>query len=605
MKDIINLLHLIKPHWKKAILNILLDIFSIIFSLFSLTLVVPFLNILFNNTPLVTAPMQFSLSAKVLQHNLYYFISEMIRNKGSLSALLFVCILVISASFFKNLFLYLARIYNISIRNNVAFTLQKKLQNKIIRLPLKFFSEEKKGDLISRFSGDVSQIKTSVTESLNVVFRDPINILIFLVYLFYSNIYLTIIVILSLPLIGLMIGRIGKSLKRNSIKGQKVLGFLVSEMEETITGLRIIKAFNAENKMAKKFEIMNVKYFKLMNKVERIVSLANPVSEFLGTIVVIGIMYLGGTLILTENKTMTSEEFIAFIVIFSQILTPAKNLTAGIYNIKKTSGSIKRINEILEAQDKIVEIENPVKIEEFKNKIEFKNVSFKYDNDYILKNINLVIEKGKTIALVGESGSGKSTLVDLIPRFYDIEEGEILIDNINIKNLSLKSLRNLMGNVNQTSILFNDTIENNIAFGVEKYTPEEIENSAKVANAFDFINEKPEKYQTNIGDAGSKLSGGQRQRLSIARAVMKNPPIMILDEATSALDTESEKLVQDALEKLMKNRTSIVIAHRLSTVKNADEICVLQNGEIIERGKHFDLIKNNKTYKRLCDLQMV
>jgi len=605
MKDVLNLLKYIKPYWKKVILNVSFDIFSIIFSLFSLTLVVPFLNILFNNTELVTQPMDFSFSAKVLQHNLYYFISNLIITKGSIAALFFVCILVICASFFKNLFLYLARIYNISIRNNVAFTLQQQIQNKIIRLPLKFFSDEKKGDLISRFSSDVAQIKTSVTESIGVVFRDPINILIFLIYLFYSNVYLTIIVIFSLPVIGLIIGRIGKSLKRNSLKGQKIMGVLVSELEETITGLRIIKAFNAENKMAKKFEIMNTKYFKLMNKIERIVTLSNPLSEFLGTIVVIGIMYLGGSLILRQNNSMTSEEFIAFIVIFSQILTPAKNMTAGFYNIRKTSGSINRINEILDAQDKIVEVENPIKIEEFKSKIEFKNVSFKYDKVYVLKNINIVIEKGKTVALVGESGSGKSTLVDLIPRFFDIEEGEILIDNINIKNLRLKDLRNLMGNVNQTSILFNDTIENNISFGVDKYTHDEIENSAKVANAYDFINEKPEKYQTNIGDTGSKLSGGQRQRISIARAVMKNPPIMILDEATSALDTESEKLVQDALEKLMKNRTSIVIAHRLSTVKNADEICVLQNGEIIERGKHNDLIINNKTYKRLCDLQMV
>lgn len=604
MKDIIALLRFVKSYWHLAALSILLTIFSVIFGLFSYTMVIPFLQILFDNTERVTEMVEWSLTIEALQHNFYYYLSEFIVNKGELAALMFVSVVVIIASFFKNGFLYFSRFFVVPMRNGVAFDLQQKVINKILNLPIGYFSDERKGDIITRFSNDIHQIKLSVNENITMLIKDPITIAISLVYLFSSNYQLTLIVLVCLPLIGFLIGRVGRSLKRKSIRGQKMLGNLVSEIEETITGLRIIKAFTAEKKVTDKFSISNKNFRLLMNKIERIVTLSNPLSEFLGTVVVVFIMYFGGTLILGENGNFSSEEFIAYLVVFSQILTPAKSITSSYYNIRKASGSITRINELINIEEKIIEIDNPIEIKEFKNNIEFKNVSFKYDEKYVLDNINLKIEKGKTIALVGESGSGKSTLVDLIPRFYDIQEGEILIDGINIKNLKLKSLRELMGNVNQVSILFNDTIENNIAFGLENYRIEEVVTASKIANAYEFIQEKPDKFQTNIGESGSKLSGGQKQRISIARAVMKNPPILILDEATSALDTESEKIVQDALDNLMKNRTTIVIAHRLSTVKNADEICVLNQGKIVERGKHNDLIEKNGIYKRLCDLQM-
>jgi len=604
MKDIVELLKYSKPYWKNAMLSIIFTIFSVIAGLLSFTMAIPFLQILFKSTEGINSMVTWDLTFASLKHNFYYYISQLIVEKGELAALLFVSIIVIIASFFKNGLYYLSRHYVIPLRNGVAYDLQEKVYKKILSLPLKFFSNERKGDIITRFSNDIHQIKLSVNENITMLIKDPITIIISLIYLFSASYQLTIIVLISLPIIGLLIGRVGRSLKRKSIRGQEIMSNLVSEIEETVTGLRIIKAFTAEKQVYDRFMVSNKNFRHLMNKIERIVTLSNPLSEFLGTIVVILIMYIGGIFVLGNNSTLSSEEFIAYLIVFSQILVPAKSLTSSYYAIRKSSGSIYRIQELLNIEETITEKENPVEIKDFNESIEFKNVSFKYEEKYVLKNINLKIEKGTTVALVGESGSGKSTLVDLIPRFYDIDEGEILIDGVNIKDLKIKSLRELMGNVNQVSILFNDTIENNIAFGLENYEFDEVINSTKVANAFEFIDEKPEKFQTNIGDAGGKLSGGQKQRLSIARAVMKNPPILILDEATSALDTESEKLVQEALDNLMKNRTTIVIAHRLSTIKNADLICVLQNGEIIERGNHNELIALNGFYRRLCEMQM-
>jgi len=603
MKDIIQLLKYVKPFWKYAVLSVIFTILSVLFGLFSYTMVIPFLQILFDNTQKVTTFVEWDFTLNTMKHNFSYYISNLIVTKGELAALLFVSILVVVASFLKNVFLYISRYYIVPMRNGVAYNLQESVFKKIINLPLKYFNEERKGDIITRFSNDIHQIKLSVNENITMLIKDPISVIISLIYLFTLNYQLTILVLISLPIVGLLIGRAGRSLKRRSIRGQKLLGQLVSEIDETITGMRVIKAFTAEQKVSTKFMKSNHQFKILMNKVERTVALSNPLSEFLGTIVLITLMYVGGTLILSSKSTLTSEEFIAFLIVFSQILVPAKSITSSYYNIRKASGSISRVNEILNVQETIIESDSPVEVTDFQNSIEFRNVSFKYEDTYVLKNINLKIEKGKTIALVGESGSGKSTLVDLIPRFHDVSEGEVLFDGVDIKHLKIKSLRQFMGNVNQVSILFNDTIENNIAFGVNTFNSQEVEAAAKVANAYEFIAEKPEKFATNIGDSGGKLSGGQKQRLSIARAVLKNPPIMILDEATSALDTESEKLVQDALDNLMQNRTTIVIAHRLSTVKKADEICVLSKGEITERGTHDELLRLNGTYRKLHDLQ--
>ena len=437
-----------------------------------------------------------------------------------------------------------------------------------------------------------------------MLFKDPIQIIVFLSYMIYTSWELTCVSFLVLPFIAIVIGRIGKSLKDTSGKGQAAAGEMLTIMEETLGGLRIIKAFVAEGKMKERFKKINDKVYRLQNKIMRKHSLASPLSEFLGILAFTFILVIGGYLILVKgDNTFTSSEFIAYLVIFTQILNPAKDLARTFNTIQKGMASLDRVNAILDDMSTVPEIEKPVRINDFNSSIEFRNVSFRYNEKYVLRNINLKIEKGKTVALVGQSGSGKSTLVDLLPRFWDVEEGEILIDGINIKNYKLSDLRALMGNVNQESILFNDTIRNNIAFGVESASDEEVTAAAQVANATDFIKEKIEGYDYTVGDRGGKLSGGQRQRISIARAVLKNPPILILDEATSALDTESERLVQDALVNLMKNRTSIVIAHRLSTIRNADEICVLQNGEIIERGRHDELLAQNGTYKKLCELQ--
>jgi len=541
-----------------------------------------------------------------LQHNMFYILSIVIAKFGAIYALVFISAIVVTASLLKNGFLYGHKHVLAPMMNGVARDYQKKIFTKFVTLPLAFFTEERKGNLMSRMTNDVNEVRLSIQHLFNMLFVSPLSLFFFLGFLFYTSYQLTSFVLVFLPIMGFIIIKISRTLKSHSYLGQQVQGDILTNTDEAISGLRIIKAFNAENKAIGRFNKITDKYVKILNKVERRIWLASPMSEFMATIIVMVIMYVGGILVLGDNAKLSSEVFIAYLVVFSQVIPPAKSIINSYYSTVKGVAAMQRIEEILTIEDKIQNIENPILKEDFDNKIEIKNLSFRYDNNFeVLRNVNIEIKKGQTIAIVGESGSGKSTLVDLLPRFFDVENGEILIDGINIKNIDLKKLRNLFGVVSQISILFNDTIENNIAFGVDNYTKEQLEEAAKIANAYEFILEKPEGFQTNIGESGGKLSGGQKQRISIARAVLKNPPVLILDEATSSLDTESEKLVQDALNNIMKNRTAIVIAHRLSTVKNADRIYVLHEGEIIEQGKHDELIALGGTYKRLVDIQMV
>jgi ABC-type multidrug transport system fused ATPase/permease subunit len=493
----------------------------------------------------------------------------------------------------------------VPLRTGVVMDLRNQMYSKILELPLGYFSEERKGDLMSRMSQDIQEIEASVVRSLEMLFKDPIMIIAFMVALFIMSAKLTLFVLVLLPISGLIIGRIGKTLKSTSLAGQRKLGLIMSIVEETLSGLRIIKAFNAEKKMQGRFENTNRLYSNLVMRVFWRQQMASPVSEFLGVTVLVFVLWYGGTMVIEGSDAMKPEALITYLAIFSQIINPAKNVTSAYYNVLKGLASAERIDQILKADIKIYEKPDAMAFGEFRQGVEYRNVSFRYDKDLVLRDINLTIEKGKTIALVGRSGSGKSTLVDLLPRFIDVMEGEVLVDGINVKDFRLKDLRGLMGIVNQQSILFNDTFFNNIAFGLDDAREEDVIAAAKVANAHDFIVENPMGYYTNIGEGGSKLSGGQRQRVSIARAVLKNPPILILDEATSSLDTESERLVQDAMIRLMENRTSIVIAHRLSTVKHADLIVVIDEGRIVEVGKHDELLNiKGGTYRKLHKLQM-
>lgn len=608
MSDLKKFIKIIKPYKKQAFVSVLLNAFSVIFALFTFTLVIPFLRILFNADKQVTEPVAFSFSAESLQHNLFYFLSNLIQTKGITHTLIIFSVIFILASLLKNLFVYLHKYFLAPIMNGIGQEYQKKLYEKFITLRLGFFTQERKGNLIARMTSDVNEIRQNSTNIIVLLFTGPITVLFYLFFLIFSSWQLTIFVFVALPIMGPIITRISRSLKKKAYLGQKIQGEILTNTEETISGLRIIKAFNAEKKAKQKFNKITDSFFKVMNKVQRRIWLASPMSEFMGTLIVMIIIFVGVSLVTKESSTLSSEAFIAYIVVFSQLISPAKKTINAYYSIQKGIASKKRIDEILNAEEKILNSKNAISKKSFTDKIEYSDVDFTYEDDEkteVLHSINIEINKGETIAFVGESGSGKSTLVDLLPRFYDIKSGSIKIDNTDIRDIFIKDLRNLFGVVSQSSILFNDTIQNNIAFGVDEYSEEDLIEAAKIANAYDFIIEKPEKFQTNIGDEGSKLSGGQRQRISIARAVLKNPPILILDEATSALDTESEKLVQDALNKIMKNRTAIVIAHRLSTVKNADRIYVIHEGRIIEQGKHEELIKLEGTYKKLVDMQMV
>ncbi|MFM8433558.1 MAG: ABC transporter ATP-binding protein [Bacteroidota bacterium] len=605
MKNYLRLLGLVRKYKGFAAMNILFNILSVVFSLFSLTMVAPFLNVLFNQDA-VYQPMPWSFSVKVLLNNFNHYLGLYIADHGKLEALTLISMLVVVMFFFKNLFRYLAMYFMSPIRNGVVRDLRNAMFNRILFLPFTYFSNERKGDLIARMTSDVQEIEWSIMQSLEVIFREPITVTLFLTTMLLMSPQLSLFVFILLPVAGLLIGQIGKSLRRTSTKSQSQMGVLLSAIEETLGGLRIIRGFTAEVFTKEKFSRINDEYRRLMVRLYRKRDLSSPMSEFMGACVLVVVMYFGGRLVLSETRSLEPSVFIAFIAIFSQLIPPAKAFTEAYSNVQKGLASAERINRILDAEITIRDNESSRAISGFENSIEYDNVSFAYQregNGWVLQDIRFTVEKGKTIALVGQSGSGKTTLADLLPRFYDIEIGSIRIDGHDIRDLKLHDLRSLMGIVSQESILFNDTVFNNIAFGMPQATTEEVIAAARIANAHDFIDQLPDGYQTNIGDRGGKLSGGQRQRISIARAVLKNPPILILDEATSALDTESERLVQDALSKLMKNRTTIVIAHRLSTIQHADEILVLQQGKIIERGRHGELFSKNGVYKRLCDLQ--
>lgn len=604
MKKYFKIFRFLYPYKWQAIANIFCNILGSLFGLFSLVMVIPFLGFLFKTQQLVLTKPEYTDSfIKYITNFFNYFISTIANDYGAANALMFIIVLVIIASLLKNLFLYFSLWFLAPIRNGVVKDIRNALFHKIMVLPLGYFSDEKKGDIISKMTNDVNEIEVSIIRSLEMFFRDPITIIIYLISLIVMSPSLTLFVLVLLPIAGFIIGRIGKNLKKTSFKGQKRMGTLLSIIEETLGGLRIIKAFNAEKKIQKRFETSNEFYSQLMIKMWRRRDLASPLSEFLGTIVIALVLWYGGRMVINGTSSLDGSGLIGYVALFYMIINPAKSFSTAYFNIIKGLASADRIDSILSAETKIKNIEGAKTIKSFESSIEYRNVSFKYQDDYVLKNVNLTIEKGKTVALVGQSGSGKSTFVDLLPRFYDLEMGEILIDGINIKDYTLESLRDLMGNVNQESILFNETFYNNIAFSVDTSSEEAVSNAAKIANAHDFIVATPNGYYSNVGDRGSKLSGGQRQRVSIARAIFKNPPIMILDEATSALDTESEKLVQEAIENLMKHRTSLVIAHRLSTVRNADLICVLHEGEIVERGKHEELLALNGIYTKLYNLQ--
>lgn len=611
MKNFLYLLRFALPYKRYAILNIVFNLLYVSFALFSFSLLIPFLDILFNKNiadyqlMLAHKPSSFAFSGSGLMAQFNYYIAQTIITQGKFKALIYVCGLVFVFTLFKNIFRYLAMYIVAPLRNGIIHDLRQAMYHKMINLPLSFYSEEKKGDIMSRCTNDVQDIEWSVMQSLEALSREPINIIGFLICLLYMSPQLTLFVFILLPVMGLLIGRVGKQLKRASMQSKEMLGNLLSVIEETLGGLRIIKSFNAKPFMRKRFDDINGEYNALMIRVYRRVDLAGPISETLGVAVLIGVMLYGGNLVLNEG-TLQASVFIAYVAIFSQLIPPIKSFSTAIYNAQKGMASAERINKIVLADNVIHQLQNPVFKTSFDSEINFKNVSFAYtrgDDGMVLKNINLIIPRGKTIALVGQSGSGKTTLADLIPRFHDVSQGELLIDNINIKNYETHSLNSMIGIVSQEAILFNDTVTNNISFGLNDVGNDKIIAAAKAANAHDFIMAMPQGYATNIGDRGTKLSGGQRQRLSIARALLKNPQLLILDEATSALDTESERLVQDALQNLMQNRTSIVIAHRLSTIQHADEIIVLHQGEIVERGTHTALLAQNGTYKKLCDMQ--
>ncbi len=526
--------------------------------------------------------------------------------RGKAFALMFICVAVAAMFLLKNVCRYFAMYFLAPVRNGVVKDLRNMLHQKIMRLPLSWYSNERKGDIISRVTTDVQEVEWSVMSSLEVVFRDPFNIILFVSMMVLISPSLTLFVFVLLPVTGFLIARIGKSLRRTSAKGKAKLGTLLSILEETISGLRIIKAFNAEKNVSDKFQNVNKDFTRISNRMYRKTDLSAPLSEFLGTVAMMVVMYFGGMLVLNHEASLSASAFITYIALFSQIIPPAKSFTQAFYNIQKGLASSERIFAVIDAEETITEDKDAVSVSSFNHKIEYRNVSFAYrkgDAGYVLRSINLTVDQGKTIALVGQSGSGKTTLSDMLPRYYDADAGEILLDGVDVKKIKLHDLRALMGIVSQEAILFNDTVFSNIAFGTNNASEQQVMEAARVANAHDFIMQLPEGYQTNIGDRGSKLSGGQRQRLSIARAVFKNPPVLILDEATSALDTESERLVQDALTKLMQNRTTLVIAHRLSTIQHADEIIVLQKGEIIQRGTHAQLINADGLYKKLYDLQ--
>jgi len=612
MKKLFSVLKYTKDYKKETALNILFNIFFSIFSVFSISLVIPFLELIFkdNDSKLQETVNkglpQLSLSLEGLTDWGYYQMCLMVIEQGKAQTLIVICLVVFFATLFKNASKYFAMYFLAPIRNGVVMDLRNKMMKKSLELPLSYFSDERKGDMMSRMTTDVIEIEWSIMQSLELIFREPLLILISLGTLIFISPFLTLYVFLLLPVAGLVVALVSKSLKSRSAKGKVVFGQLFNIMEETLGALKVIKAFTGERFVQDKFEKVNGEYNKISVGLYRRADLTSPISETVVLGVLLLILYIGGVMVFEGTGGLSGAAFLGYFAVASQIVPPIKQITQAYNNIQKGLASEERIDKILQAENPIVNKTNPTKIDHFSNGIEFNNVSFSYkkgDDGFVLKNINLTIPKGKTIALVGQSGSGKTTLADMIPRFYDTDLGDIKIDGISLKDLEIESLRKQIGVVTQESILFNDTIENNIAFGLDTVDKNKIIEAAKVANAHEFILQQPDGYQTNIGDRGGKLSGGQRQRISIARAILKNPPILILDEATSALDTESERLVQDALNNLMKNRTSIVIAHRLSTIVNADEIVVINKGELAEKGSHKELLEKDGIYKKLFDMQ--
>ena len=607
MKEFLQVLRrFVTPYKKYVALSIVFNILSALLNIFSFAALIPILQILFQTGDAKTATSlmtwDWSNIQEVLMNNLNYYVNDLIAEYGQTTTLLFIGIFLGATTFLKTGAYFLSAATIIPIRTGVVRDIRNQLYHKITSLPLGFFSEERKGDIIARMSGDVQEIENSIMSSLEMLFKNPILIISYFAALIFISWQLTLFTLIIVPIMGWFMGFVGRKLKQDSIKAQSLWSDTMSQVEETLGGLRIIKAFCAERKMNNRFDKINTAYRDDIMKVNIRQSSAHPMSEFLGTILIVVVLWFGGVLVLNYH-TLSGPIFIYYMVMLYSIINPLKDFSKAGYNIPKGLASMERIDKILLAENNIKEPSNPKHLASFEHQIEFRDVSFRYGDQWVLRHINLVIPKGKTIAIVGQSGSGKSTMVDLIPRYYDVQEGEVLIDGINVKDLGIWDLRQLIGNVNQEAILFNDSFRNNISFGVDSATDEQIAEAAKIANAYDFIMQSEHQFDTNIGDRGGRLSGGQRQRVSIARAILKNPPILILDEATSALDTESERLVQDALERLMKTRTTVAIAHRLSTIKNADEICVLHEGQIVERGTHDELLSIDGYYKKLNDMQ--
>ena len=607
MKEFLQILRRFIPPYKKYLaLTVIFNILSAVLNIFSFAALIPILQILFrtDGTGTATQLMPWSLDniKEVLANNADYYVTQLIGNVGPTTTLLLIGLFLAFATFLKTGAYFLSSATIIPIRTGVVRDIRNQLYHKITSLPLGFFSEERKGDIIARMTGDVGEIESSIMSSLDMLFKNPILIISYFTALLFISWQLTLFTLVFVPIFGWFMGFVGRKLKKKSIKAQSLWSDTMSQVEETLGGLRIVKAFCAEEKMNTRFSNINNEYRDAVQRVNIRQQMAHPMSEFLGTVLIIIVLWVGGILVL-DNKILSGPSFIYYLVMLYSIINPLKEFSKASYNIPKGLASMERVDKILKAENTIKEPLQPKHIASFDHQIEFRHVSFRYGEQWVLRDVNLVIEKGKTVALVGQSGSGKSTLVDLIPRYYDVQEGEVLIDGINVKDLGIHDLRQLIGNVNQEAILFNDSFRNNITFGVDSATQEQVEQAARIANAHEFIMQTEHGYDTNIGDRGGRLSGGQRQRVSIARAILKNPPILILDEATSALDTESERLVQDALERLMKTRTTVAIAHRLSTIKNADEICVMHEGEIVERGTHDELIKLGGYYKKLHDMQ--
>ncbi len=607
MKEFLLILRRFIPPYKKyLVLTVLFNILSAVLNIFSFAALIPILQILFRTEGTGTAthlmPWTLDNIKEVMANNADYYVTQLIGNVGATTTLLLIGLFLAFTTFLKTGAYFLSSATIIPIRTGVVRDIRNQLYAKITSLPLGFFSEERKGDIIARMTGDVGEIESSIMSSLDMLFKNPILIISYFTALLFISWQLTLFTLVFVPVFGWFMGFVGRKLKRKSIEAQSLWSDTMSQVEETLGGLRIIKAFCAEEKMNNRFSDINNHYRSSVQRVNIRQQMAHPMSEFLGTVLIIIVLWVGGILVL-DQQILSGPTFIYYLVMLYSIINPLKDFSKASYNIPKGLASMERVDKILKAENTIKEPANAKHISAFEHQIEFRHVSFRYGEQWVLRDINLVIPKGKTIALVGQSGSGKSTLVDLIPRYYDVQQGEVLIDGINVKDLGIHDLRQIIGNVNQEAILFNDSFIGNITFGVDHATQEQVEQAARIANAHEFIMQSEHGYDTNIGDRGGRLSGGQRQRVSIARAILKNPPILILDEATSALDTESERLVQDALERLMKTRTTVAIAHRLSTIKNADEICVLHEGQIVERGTHEELLKIDGYYKKLHDMQ--